>query len=1221
MLTTTRPWTALPWLGAVLFLALATTPPAAAGEAACFESWWRARLASVAADPDDLHGLLVLRQVLDLAATSRDPTAVIDELARLRGIDGLDPLVAAGIEHVLLRDDVRRGRFDSAAARLDGLGIVARFAIAGPLHDEAQALRLALEPLDVPEISLRSAPVTRTGLLPLDALLYPPGSGQAVALFYVRLARRTRVAIRWGADDRAILLVDGHEIARTTGPTRVRFDQAAAFIELARGVHRIAFVVPQTGDAWGLFVRLTAPDGGPLSGVEILADPAPERWEAQAAGATDPRPVGGRTIVGELERLVARRPHAARSLAALARELQARDLPTRDDGRPLELVRRAVLERPSDPDIGWAAATIEREPSLRRDALERMLAFDPDHVAALRRMIAYDVNHDRPDEAQALADRLRARCPEPDPFIALQLVSARDRFGFAGGMLAELLPLVDEAPRQVSLLRYVTRLARRLGRLRLARSLHERWLALDVTDREAWNGYLDLLRSAGDAEAYRRARERLVVVDPLDPETHGSLARLLLAEGDPDGAVQVIDRALALFGDRPDLLRLSAEIALALGRDGQAVAAFRRALVAGGPDDDLEQRIAELTGNEDLGATAWRMPLDQVLEIERKAPPPAGSPAAVVLHETVAYRVEPNGVGSKLFQLVVRVNSAEQAPAARLFSITYSPGLERVRVIEARAMRRDGSIMLASRSDRALLPDLQLRMWYDARVLTLAFPRLEDGDLVEICYVVRTRGPSNPIANGYYGDAHVLGGPAPVLSARVVLNMPDELPLRYRLLNLPRPAQETVREEDGRRIVELALPALPSYPEAPGAPPPTERVPYAIVGTVDDWSALGRMYAEMVRPQMALTPDVSATVESLTRGLVDRKRIVEVIYDWVIENTRYVALEFGIHALKPYDVDTVFRRRHGDCKDKATLLVAMLRKAGVPAELVLLRTRDRGRIDTSIPTFAHFNHAIVHVPFDDLWLDGTVLHFAAGEVPLPDLGALVLLVDPLADDGVRLTTTAPPRPEDARLAMTQEVRIGSDGTAGASVSVVASGADAARERFYFRRSTTRRTVLTNRLRERHPDATVAHVVFSAIALDEKPVRFRYVAQLPGFARADVDRLSAPLAVDLEPLPFLPAGPGRDVPLVLPDPFEREIEVRVRADHDLEIAELPGSRTIRSTWGDVTLATRREGSGARITIRIRFEGGTVSPDQLEEYNRFALDAGRLLAQRIVLETSR
>ena len=78
--------------------------------------------------------------------------------------------------------------------------------------------------------------------------------------------------------------------------------------------------------------------------------------------------------------------------------------------------------------------------------------------------------------------------------------------------------------------------------------------------------------------------------------------------------------------------------------------------------------------------------------------------------------------------------------------------------------------------------------------------------------------------------------------------------------------------------------------------------------------------------------------------------------------TRYVGLEFGIHGYKPYKVTQVLARRFGDCKDKASLMVALLREVGIDAELVLVRTRRGGRIDAEPASLAVFDHAIVYVP-------------------------------------------------------------------------------------------------------------------------------------------------------------------------------------------------------------------------------------------------------------------
>jgi hypothetical protein len=73
--------------------------------------------------------------------------------------------------------------------------------------------------------------------------------------------------------------------------------------------------------------------------------------------------------------------------------------------------------------------------------------------------------------------------------------------------------------------------------------------------------------------------------------------------------------------------------------------------------------------------------------------------------------------------------------------------------------------------------------------------------------------------------------------------------------------------------------------------------------------------------------------------------------------------------------------------------VALLDAIDVPARMVMARTADLGPVSSELAVLEVFNHAIVYLPEDDLWLDGT----ASGHAPFPppsmDQGAYVLVVD------------------------------------------------------------------------------------------------------------------------------------------------------------------------------------------------------------------------------------
>ena len=57
------------------------------------------------------------------------------------------------------------------------------------------------------------------------------------------------------------------------------------------------------------------------------------------------------------------------------------------------------------------------------------------------------------------------------------------------------------------------------------------------------------------------------------------------------------------------------------------------------------------------------------------------------------------------------------------------------------------------------------------------------------------------------------------------------------------------------------------------------------------------------------------------------------------QDIRYVGIEKGTGGIMPRDPGLTFRQRFGDCKDKATLFLAMAKQAGFSAYPMLVATR------------------------------------------------------------------------------------------------------------------------------------------------------------------------------------------------------------------------------------------------------------------------------------------
>jgi tetratricopeptide (TPR) repeat protein len=98
---------------------------------------------------------------------------------------------------------------------------------------------------------------------------------------------------------------------------------------------------------------------------------------------------------------------------------------------------------------------------------------------------------------------------------------------------------------------------------------------------------------------------------------------------------------------------------------------------------------------------------------------------------------------------------------------------------------------------------------------------------------------------------------------------------------------------------------------------------------------------------------------------------VKALYEYVSRNIRYVSLSFGLGRIQPHAASEALANGYGDCKDKNTLLAALLSAEGFHSTSVLIGSKIK--LDPDIPSPSQFDHVITRVPVDgkEIWLDST----------------------------------------------------------------------------------------------------------------------------------------------------------------------------------------------------------------------------------------------------------
>ena len=151
------------------------------------------------------------------------------------------------------------------------------------------------------------------------------------------------------------------------------------------------------------------------------------------------------------------------------------------------------------------------------------------------------------------------------------------------------------------------------------------------------------------------------------------------------------------------------------------------------------------------------------------------------------------------------------------------------------------------------------------------------------------------------------------------------------------------------------------------------------------------------------SPELKAQADDLTKDATTDVAKAQVLYQWVARNIRYVSLSFGTGRYQPHYAAEVLTNRYGDCKDKATLLEALLDAEGIHSSTALINSKFD--LDPDVPAPSQFDHAIsfVWIGGKAVWLDSTA-QIAPFEYLLPQLrGKDALIV--LTDHGAELRTT------------------------------------------------------------------------------------------------------------------------------------------------------------------------------------------------------------------------
>ena len=335
----------------------------------------------------------------------------------------------------------------------------------------------------------------------------------------------------------------------------------------------------------------------------------------------------------------------------------------------------------------------------------------------------------------------------------------------------------------------------------------------------------------------------------------------------------------------------------------------------------------------------------------------------------------------------------------------YNLGYDTVEVMAARVYLPSGEVVEVDSEAVKDVPMPAFGKFYlqNVREKIITFPELTKGAEIEVQYKEITREP--PI-DGEFNLTEYFVHSDPVQEKHVEINVPEDVELNWKIRSGDAKYLKTI--DNGVAHHVWSSQNISQMVPEPGMPPMPEVAAQLLVSTIDDWETWSKWYFALSEPETIADDAIREQVKELTAGK-SREEAIRAIFYFVSNKIRYVdtALSGKKAGYKPESAPVTFRNKYGVCRDKAALMVSMLREAGVESNIVLMN--PVWKIDQELPA-DQFNHAIVAVyegnktVYIDPTVEKTVDFLAANE---QDRGVLVC-----SEEGRDLDWTPVVPPED-----------------------------------------------------------------------------------------------------------------------------------------------------------------------------------------------------------------
>ena len=482
----------------------------------------------------------------------------------------------------------------------------------------------------------------------------------------------------------------------------------------------------------------------------------------------------------------------------------------------------------------------------------------------------------------------------------------------------------------------------------------------------------------------------------------------------------------------------------------------------------------------------------------------------LIIFDSTLVAVQGSGLSYVNIHKLTKILTNDGAKKNAVIIFGYDPLSAYVDIKNVKVYRKSGDVDELDMSKVIDYPAPARAIYWGAREKMIEVGKLEPGDAIEVfmfrkgfTYALLQEEPEDeryiPPMRGHYYDIVEFWSSNPVLEKVYQLKLPKDKPLQYEFYNGE--ARSSAKPDGDNMIYTFSKSNYSQPKREPRMVANSDEFPKLLLSTSPDWFAKSKWFYGVNEDfgSFESTPAIDAKVSEILEGAENEMDSVSRLTHWVADNVRYSGISMGCgEGFTLHKGEMTFSDRCGVCKDKAGMLITMLRAAGFESYAAM--TMAGSRIDY-IPA-DQFNHSITVVKLADSAyhiLDPTWVPFVRELWSSLEQQQNYLMGVP---EGADLMITPISDPNNHYLLIKGTSEIKSDGTLVGEFTIDAEGqSDAAIRRMFTSNYISNwNRALENELISVHPRAEITEKEYSGpYSYMAEPLHIKIKYQIPDYA--------------------------------------------------------------------------------------------------------------------------